>query len=65
MNFFFRQAVRIPDPGSKKATKKRGEKNVLLYGTFFCSHKFRIHIILFLKCQRKKFGPIFKELLKF
>jgi hypothetical protein len=52
----------IPDP--KTATKERDEKKFC--ETFFCSHKFhKIVIILFLKCRRKKFGPIFKELLNF
>ena len=53
---------RIPDP--KTVTKERGEKNLISY--FFCSHNFtKLNIMLFLKCLRKKFGPIFKELLKF
>ncbi len=58
---------RISDPGSKKSNKRRGGENSLLLIFFFCNHKFhkKLNIILFLKCWRKKFGPIFKELLKF
>ncbi len=54
---------RIPDP--KIATKERGGKNFVIklfsVATFFT----KLNIILFLKCWRKKFGPNFKELLKF
>jgi hypothetical protein len=40
----------ISDPGSKTATKERGEKKIFCQ-TFFCSHKFhKIEIILFFKC---------------
>jgi hypothetical protein len=52
---------RIPDP--KTAAKERGEKKFVVI-PFFCSHKF--HIIenyFILEMLRKKFGPIFKELL--
>ena len=48
----------IPDP--KTATKEGWKK--ILY--LFCSRKF-YKIILFLKCWRKKLGPIFKELYNF
>ncbi len=55
---------RIPDPGSRiqKQQQKRGmKKNLLSY--LFCSQNFtKLKINLFLKCLRKKFGPIFKEL---
>jgi hypothetical protein len=54
---------RIPDP--KTVTKERAEKKICY--TFFCCHKFhKIELnYIFLKCLRKKCGPIFKELLKF
>ncbi len=55
---------RISDPGSKNSKKRKGEKNLLL--PFFAATNFtKLNIILFLKWWRKKFGPIFKELLKF
>jgi hypothetical protein len=51
----------IPDP--KTATKERGEKICCHIGTFFLATNFaKFKIILFLKCCRKKFGPVFKEL---
>ncbi len=54
-------------PGSQiqKQQQKRGvKKNLMLY--LFCSHTFqKIKNYFILKCCRKKFGPIFKELLKF
>ncbi len=54
---------RIPDP--KTVPKERDEKK-FCYHTFFCSHKFhKIEYYVIFECQRKKFGPIFKELLKF
>jgi hypothetical protein len=50
---------RIPDP--KTATKERGEKKFFVI-PFFVATKFtKLKIILFLKCGRKKFGPVFKE----
>ncbi len=56
----------IPDPGSKNSNKREGWKKNCCH-TFFCSYKFRKieYYFIFLKCQTKKFGPIFKELLKF
>ncbi len=65
---------RIPDPGSrisdpgsrisdpKTATKEKGEKFFLSYQA---SNYTTLKIILFLKCRRKKFGPVFKELQNF
>jgi hypothetical protein len=51
---------RIPDP--KTATKERGEKKFVVI-TFYVATIFtKFQIILVLKCRRKKFGPIFKEL---
>jgi hypothetical protein len=53
---------RIPDP---KQQQKRGVEKIG-YHTFFRVTDFtKLNIILFLKCCRKKFGQIFKELLKF
>ncbi len=54
---------RIPDP--KTATKERGEKKIVVIPFFVATNFAKLNIILFLKCQTKKFGPIFKELLKF
>ena len=61
---------RIPDPGSripdpKTATKDRGEKNSFVKPFFVATNFTKLNIILFLICWRKKFGPIFQELLKF
>jgi hypothetical protein len=53
---------RILDTGSQiqKQQQKRGVKKKFVV---IPSHKFhKIEIILVLKCWRKKFGPIFKEL---
>ncbi len=48
---------RIPDP--KKATKKMGEVVI----PFFVATNFtKLIFYLFLKCGRKKFGQVFKEL---
>ncbi len=60
----------IPDPGSripdpKTATKDRVEKIFLVKPFFFATNFTKLNIILFLICWRKKFGPIFQELLKF
>ncbi len=70
----------IPDPGSwflpipdprfrnpdPKQQQKRGVKKKLVVISFFVACNFtKLNIILFLKCWRKKFGPIFKELWKF
>ncbi len=53
-----------PDPGSKTVTKERDEKKFVIL--FFVVTNFtKLNIMLFLKCLRKKFGPICKELLKF
>jgi hypothetical protein len=43
-------------PGEKTATKERGEKK------FVATNFTILKIILFSKCRRKKFGPVFKEL---
>ncbi len=52
----------IPDPGSKTATKERGEKKLVVI-TFYVDTNFtKLQSISVLNCWRKKFGPIFKEL---
>jgi hypothetical protein len=54
---------RIPDP--KTVKKERGEKKFVII-IFFCSHKFhKIEYYVIFEMLKKKFGPIFKELLKF
>jgi hypothetical protein len=54
----------IPDPGSKNR-KKEGQKKIWYHIFFVVANLTKLNIILFLKCWRKKFGPIFRELLKF
>jgi hypothetical protein len=49
----------IPDP--KTSTKERGEKKFVIIPFFVATNFTKLKIILFLKCRRKKFGPIFKE----
>jgi hypothetical protein len=51
---------RIPDP--KTATKERGEKKLDVIPFYLATNFIKLYIILVLKCWRKKFGPIFKEL---
>jgi hypothetical protein len=52
---------RIPDP--KTVTKERDEKKTFLSYLFFVATNFtKLKIILFLKCRRQKFCPVFKEL---
>jgi hypothetical protein len=51
---------RIPDP--KTATKERGEKRFDVIPFYVATNFTELYIILVLKCRRKKFGPIFKEL---
>ncbi len=48
----------IPDPGSRFPDPKTATKDR-------CENFSKLNIILFLICWRKKFGPIFQELLKF
>ncbi len=50
----------IPDP--KTATKERNEKKLVVITFFGATNFTKLKIILFLKCWRKKFGPVFKEL---
>jgi hypothetical protein len=51
---------RIPDP--KTATKERGEQKFVVIPFDVATNFTTLKIILVLKCSRKKFGPIFKEL---
>ncbi len=51
----------ISDPGSKNSNKREVWKKISCH-TF---HLTKLKIFLFLKRWRKKFGPIFKELLNF
>ncbi len=51
----------ILDPGSKNSNKREGWKKISCHTLYLT----KLKIILFLKCRRKKFGPIFKELLNF
>jgi hypothetical protein len=50
---------RIQDP--KTPTKERG-KNKFVIPFFVASNFTKLKIILYLKCRRKKYGTIFKEL---
>jgi hypothetical protein len=50
----------IPDP--KTATKERGEKKFVVITFYVATNFTKLEIILVLKCGRKNFGPIFKEL---
>jgi hypothetical protein len=50
----------IPDP--KIATKERGEKKFFSKPFFVATDFTKFKIILFLKCRRKTFGQVFKEL---
>jgi hypothetical protein len=56
--------TRISDPGSQiQNSNKRGRWKKIICHTFFVASNFtKLKIILFLKCWRKKFGPIFKVL---
>jgi len=51
---------RIPDP--KTATKERDEKKFVVIIFYVATNFSKLQIIWVLKCWRKKFGPIFKEL---
>ncbi len=52
----------IPDPGSKTATKERGEKKLVVITFYVATNFTKLQIISVLNSWRKKFGPIFKEL---
>ncbi len=49
----------------KTATKERGEKKFGVIPFCVATNFIKFTIILVLKCYRKKFGPIFKELYNF
>ncbi len=51
----------IQDPGSKTATKERGEKKLNVITFYVATNFTKLQIISVLNCWRKKFGPIFKE----
>ncbi len=55
----------IPDLGSKNSNKRGGLKKFVIIIFFVVTNFTKMNIILFMKCWRKKFAPIFKELLKF
>ncbi len=57
---FTHPGTRIPDP--KTATKERGEQKFDVIPFYVATNFTKLYIILVLKCRRKKFGPIFKEL---
>ncbi len=57
---FTHPGSRIPDP--KTATKERGEKKFVVITLYVATNFTKLQIILVLKCWRKKFVPIFKEL---
>ncbi len=68
---FSHPGSRIPDPGSripdpKISAKERGGGGEFVVIPFFVAKNFtKFKIIFFLKCRRKKFGPVFKELWNF
>ena len=53
---------RIPDPKTKTKTKERGGKKFVVITFYVATNFTKLQIILVLKCWRKKFWPIFKEL---
>ncbi len=53
---------RIPDLGSKNSNKREGWKKFFVIPFYVATNFTKLEIILVLKCWRKKFGPIFKEL---
>ncbi len=57
--------IRDVDPGSKKRNKREGLKKFVGKPFFVAINFTKLKIILFLKCWRKIFWPVFKELLNF
>jgi hypothetical protein len=55
----------IPDPGSKNSNKREGWKKFVVITFYVVTNFLKLQIILVLRCWRKKFGPIFKELYNF
>jgi hypothetical protein len=57
---------RISDPGSKNSNKREGWNKKIFLIIFYVATNFtKLKIILVLKCWRKKFRQIFKELRNF
>ncbi len=57
---------RISDPGSKNSNKREGWNKKIFLIIFYVATNFtKLKIILVLKCRRKKFRQIFKELRNF
>ncbi len=68
-SFVSLQKTSVADPGClsrisgpKTATKERGEKKSVVIPFYVTANFTKLKIILVLKCWRKTFGPIFKEL---
>ncbi len=59
---FTHPGSRIPDP---KQQQKIVVKKLIVLPFFVATNFSELNIILFLKCRRKKFGPVFKELFNF
>ncbi len=55
----------IPDPGSKNSNKREGWKKICSQTFYVATNFTKLKIIFVLKCWKKKFGPIFKELKNF
>ncbi len=62
---FTHPGSRISDPGSKNSNKREGRKKKFLITFYVATNFTKLKIILVLKCWRKKFGQIFKELKNF
>ncbi len=62
---FTHPGSRTPDHGSKNSNKREGWKKYVVRPFFVATNITKLKFILFLKCWRKKFGPIFKELQNF
>ncbi len=59
---FTHSGSRISDPGSKNSNKREGWKKLVVKPFFVATNFVKFKIILFFKCWRKKFWPVFKEL---
>ncbi len=51
--------------GSQNSNKREGWKKFVVIPSYVATNFSKLKIILVLKCWRKKFGPIFKELYNF
>ncbi len=56
---------RIPDLGSKNSNKRERWKKLVVIPFCVATNFTKLKIIFVLKCRRKTFGPIFKDLLNF